>query len=205
MKAITMNKPWIVRPTLLLIAVTACSFAAAQEAGAEKESEADETRSIDVAGEAFVVEAPAAWERQQPRVRIIEHEFVIPAPTDEDDQPLAEPGRMTVMISGGGVEANVERWVGQFRTPAGEAPEPKIEELEVAELPVHLVTLEGVFLDQRGPFAPATRREDFQMLGAIVDLPGGADLFLKLTAPAKTASAAAKGFRRMVESLRPAE
>lgn len=172
---------------------------------AAEEKEEPKPQPITLADGALQAEAPGEWKPQQPRVSLIEHEFEIPAPTDDDDQPVSEPGRLTVMLSGGGVEANVARWIGQFRTADGEAVEPQVEELEVSDMKVNFVTLSGVYLERRGPFAPATAMEDYRMLGAIVDLPGGADLFIKLTAPAKTADAAAKGFESLVKSLKPAK
>ena len=46
----------------------------------------------------------------------------------------------------------------------------------------------GKYLDQRGPFAPATACPEYRMLGAIIDV-GGRLNFIKCTGPAKTVAA----------------
>nr|MCU0876115.1 hypothetical protein [Pirellulaceae bacterium] len=84
-------------------------------------------------------------------------EFAIPAVEgDEND------GRCTVMGAGGTVQANIDRWVGQFT----ETNRNKTEKKEIAGQTVHVVDLGGTYKDQRGPFAPAQLRENYRVLGA---------------------------------------
>src|ERR1700741_4129244 len=57
---------------------------------------------------------PKDWKAKGPAVRIIPYEFATPAA--KDDQ---QDGRFLVMSAGGTVEANIDRWYGQFTQEDG--------------------------------------------------------------------------------------
>jgi hypothetical protein len=142
--------------------------------------------------------APANWKKQQPSVRIIEAEFAIPAADGDKND-----GRLTIMAAGGTVEANIERWVGQFSQPDGKNTKDitKSEKTTVDGQEVNLVDISGPYKDQRGPFAPAQTYEDYRMLAAIVSTKDSGRYFIKLYGPRKTIGANEDAFRKMVESL----
>ena len=62
---------------------------------------------------------------------------------------------MTIMGAGGSVEANIDRWIGQFTQPDGSDTKKaaKIEQKKIGGQEVHLVDVAGTYKDQRGPFA----------------------------------------------------
>jgi hypothetical protein len=98
---------------------------------------------------------------------------------------------------GGDVESNVARWATQFEQPEG----PKKESKEVNSLKVTIVQIAGTFLAPGGPMMMSSgKKENYRLLGAIVDGPQGS-VFFKLTGPAKTVTAAANDFDAMVNSL----
>ena len=69
----------------------------------------------------------------------------------------SDAGRLTIMQAGGSIEANVDRWIGQFKQPDGKPSREaaKIEKKEYDGLAVHLVDLSGTFAERRGgPFNP---------------------------------------------------
>lgn len=151
-----------------------------------------------IADGAFTLEAPAGWERVQPKSGMIETEFAIPA--------ASGPGRLTVMGAGGSIDANIERWEGQFSQADGSATKDRLtrKKIKVAGCDVTLVDIAGAFKDMPGgPFAggKAVERPDYRMLAAIVETPGRGNYFLKFTGPAATVAAEADGFNRMVEGL----
>lgn len=153
-----------------------------------------------IADGAFALEAPAGWERVQPKSGMVETEFAIP-PVKGD-----APGRMTVMGAGGSIEANIERWYGQFSQPDGSATKDKAstKKFKVAGCDVTMVDIAGTFKDMPGgPFAggKAIERPEWRMLAAIVETPGRGNYFLKFTGPAATVAGQADGFRKMVEGL----
>lgn len=142
--------------------------------------------------------APAAWKKREPAFRIIEAEFAVPA--QEGD---ATDGRLTITAATGGVEANVDRWIGQFSQPDGKNTRDlaKTEKLAVGKQTVHLVDLSGTYKDQRGPMTPAVNRENYRMLAAIIPTEKAGQYFVKLYGPQKTIGANEAAFRKFIESL----
>ena len=178
----------------LLVAAAAGGRAAAQPAVAEA------TRVFTIADGAFTLEAPEGWKRVQPKSGMVETEFAIP-PTKGDT-----PGRLTVMGAGGSIEANIERWYGQFAQPDGSATKDRstTKKFKVAGCDVTMVDIPGTFKDMPGgPFAGGgvVERPDWRMLAAIVETPDRGNYFLKFTGPAETVAGQADGFRTMVEGL----
>ena len=101
-------------PILLRCIVTECTTPPGTLAAAE------DVRVFAIAGGTMSLEAPAGWKRVQPKSGIVETEFAIPSAGEG-----APAGRMTVMGAGGGVQANVDRWYGQFSQPDGSATKDK--------------------------------------------------------------------------------
>ena len=96
---------------------------------------------------------------------------------------------------GGGVEANLKRWIGQFEP----TPEVKQDELTFGENKVILLTASGTFLDG-APMSPnKTPRAGYTLLGAIV-VGKEAPVFIKLTGPKADAEAAKDAFKKLVTS-----
>jgi hypothetical protein len=142
------------------------------------------------------LKAPEGWTKKQPKSRIIEAEFEVPAA--EGDEAA---GRLTAMGAGGSVEANIERWAGQF---VGDDVKPKVTKKTVSGSEVHVVDLSGTYKDSpAGPFAggKTTLREDYRMLGAIIVTKDAGNYFLKLYGPKATIDKAEKGFEELVSSL----
>ena len=118
-------------------------------------------------------------------------------------------GRATFMAAGGSVEANINRWIGQFRQPdeVTSADRAKVEKFEVAGALVHWVDISGTYLEAQGPMmmAQTTPREGYRMLGAVIEAKDSRLYFIKFYGPEKTVSAHAGGFRRMLEEMIPVE
>ena len=106
---------------------------------------------------------------------------------------------------GGSVEANLDRWIGQFLQADGKPSKTagKIAKRMVHGLPVTTVDVSGAYTgmggptSQGGPAAP-----DFRLLGAIVQGSQGS-IFFKFVGPAKTIGANQGAFDKMLESLTP--
>lgn len=153
-----------------------------------------------IAGGSFSLAAPEGWKRVQPKSGIVETEFEIPSEGD-----LAA-GRMTVMGAGGTVQANVDRWIGQFAQPDGSPTKDKTstKELKLAGCAVTMVDIPGTYKDMPGgPFAggKTVERPDYRMLAAIIETPEGGNYFLKFYGPAATVAKYADGFKAMIEGL----
>ena len=150
----------------------------------------------------LVLSAPASWIVKKPRTRIVSHEFAIPAADDDE-----ENGRLTIMGAGGSIQANIDRWMGQFTQSDGSDTKTKsttkIAEKEVAGHKISLVDVSGTYQDRpRGPFGPVVARPDYRMLAAIVQTNGKGNYFIKLYGPSATIAGAEEQFQGFVESLR---
>jgi hypothetical protein len=102
---------------------------------------------------------------------------------------------------GGGVEPNVQRWIGQF---SGVEPATIVrsERRASSGLAVHVVEIPRGTYASGMPGAPSTAKENFGLLGAIVESAGGA-YFFKLTGPAAVLQAERDRFFQLLDSVRP--
>jgi hypothetical protein len=182
-------------PRLLLVTSAALLFVASPGRAADE-------MAISLADGKVTLQAPKAWEKKAPKTRIVDFEFAAPAAEGDDT-----PARVTVMGAGGSVEANIERWIGQFSQPDGRNSKDrtKTEKLEIAGQAVHLVDLSGQFKDQPGPFAPAVVRDDYRMIGAIIATDKLGQYFIKMYGPKDTVEKHAPAFREMLETLKVAK
>lgn len=137
------------------------------------------------------IEAPKGWRVVQPTSRMIQAEFALPK-ADGDDQD----GRLTIMMAGGTIDANVQRWRGQFE----DLDAKPVEEIDVSGTKVTLVDFSGTYNEMRGMMGPVTKRPGYRMLAAIIPKPGGL-LFVKGYGPKNTMAKNADAFRAFVESL----
>jgi hypothetical protein len=144
--------------------------------------------------------APPEWRAQGERP-MRAATYSIPAARGD-----TEPAELAVFYfgesSGGGVDANVKRWIDQFQKADGTsaAKDAKVKKETIAKLPATTVDVKGTYTggSMMGPSAP---KPGYRLLGAIVEGPGG-NVFFKLTGPEKTVSAAEKPFRKLLDGLK---
>jgi len=103
---------------------------------------------------------------------------------------------------GGTVEANVQRWLGQFTLPDGKPAAAKAQRKtqKIRGLEVTTVDVKGTFAGGGPMMGGGTPKPGFRLLGAIVAGPQG-PVFFKLTGPEKTVASAEKSFQKLLESL----
>ena len=161
---------------------------------AESASKESKGAQVRIADGGLQLTAPESWKSQKPRSRIVAHEFSIPAAAGDKSD-----GRLTIMGAGGSIEANIERWKGQFQ-PSEDA---KVTEKRIAQQKVSLVDISGTYRESVGP--PIARkfveRPEYRMLAAIVQTERRGNYFIKLYGPAQTIAASEKQFNEFVESL----
>ncbi len=100
---------------------------------------------------------------------------------------------------GGGVEANITRWIGQF--DGASKDDAKRAENKVGELTVHTVRIEKGTYSSGMPGAAATAQEGWGMHAAVVETPAGA-YFFKMLGPAATVSEQDSNFASLLQSLK---
>lgn len=127
--------------------------------------------------------------------------YIVPRATgDTEDGELAVsyfgPGQ------GGSIEANVDRWVKQFKDVPAERV--RREDRKVNGLRMHVVEVEGgTFNANSMGHGGEKLKKEYGLLGAIVEAPSGV-YFFKLTGPKKTVSGAKKVFDNLLASVKPA-
>jgi hypothetical protein len=122
--------------------------------------------------------------------------YVVPAAGDKED------GECGIYYfgqgKGGSVDDNMKRWIGQFE-PAQQDARPR--KRTIHGLNVTSIDLSGTYTGAGGPMATTkTIKPGYRLLGAIVEAPEGL-IFIKFTAPAKTAAANQMNFENLLNSL----
>lgn len=108
---------------------------------------------------------------------------------------------------GGSVDANLERWIGQFQQPDGSDNKQaaKLSDQEVAGLPVKRLDLRGTYQGGMGPMQGGGQPETgYRVLGAIVTGQQG-PVFFKLLGPEATVGSAESAFNAMIGTIKAAE
>lgn len=152
---------------------------------------ADAPATFDVAGLKF--KRPATWES-------IESTGMRKAQLKVTDAKTKETGDVVFFHfggDGGGTDANVKRWLGQFEEPRDEKNH-KIEPTTVGSTKVTYVRAEGTYSSGM-PGGPKTPLKDHVLLGAIIEGKDG-HVFIRYTSPKALATASEKDFKGMVES-----
>lgn len=140
--------------------------------------------------------APAAWKVSPARPM---REVTYAAPAAPGDK---EAGEVAVFYfgpgQGGGVQANVDRWIGQFPQKTGA---PKTSKTTVAGMAVTMIDVSGTYGAAGGPMSQSkVDKPGFRLVGAIVEAPKGA-VFFKFTGPSKTVAANEAAFQAMIKAI----
>ena len=144
--------------------------------------------------------APAGWktEANSSNMRAATYS-VAPAAGD------TAPGECVVYYfgpgQGGTIEANIDRWKGQF-TMGGKPADAKVAKRTVHGLQVTTVDATGDYSGMGGPMAKSkSSMPGYRLLGAIIEGSGNNNLFIKFTGPAKTIAANQQKFDALVNSF----
>ena len=138
-------------------------------------------------------EGPKGWQSQKPSSSMRKAQFII-----KDKNGTAEvvffhfgPG------AAGGVKANVDRWLGQFKEPINQV-KAKISDEKINGTKVTYVTAEGTFM-KGSPFGgKKVAAPNSGLLAAIIEGKQGA-VFIKATGPKVITYSAKKTMKQMVE------
>jgi len=138
---------------------------------------------------------PAGWQRSDPTSKMRIAQATIPGP--------GGPAELAVFYfgpgQGGGVDANLDRWISQMDVASG-AP-PRRESFQVSGCNVTWIDVAGTLKPGPMGMGPSTAQPGARLLGAVVEGPNG-PWFFKATGPDATVSAARDGFLAMLKSIR---
>ena len=98
--------------------------------------------------------------------------------------------------NGGGTQANVERWLGQFKEPKDKI-NSKVDNTTVNGRKVTYVQAEGTYMSGM-PGGPKTEQPNSMLLGAILESDEGS-VFIRMTGPAGLVKSSKTSFTQMVE------
>lgn len=180
-----------------------------QEQEADKENEEGAEEKPEALVELVLAEGridlqvPKAWEKKKPKFNIVEAEFAPKAVKAETLEKYPDPARLTVMASGGSIEQNIDRWIGQFSqeddSDTAEDHTKKKKET-INGMTVHLVDITGTFTDGMGGNGP--KKENYRMLAAIVETKVAGNYFFKLYGDQATIDENEKRFLQMLKSMK---
>src|ERR1051325_2343741 len=140
----------------------------------------------------FTFKRPSAWEWVESTSSMRAAQLLVPGAKGKDGVEVIfyyfGPG------GGGGTQANVDRWYGQFADRKNEKSESAI----VGKTKGTYVKAEGTHPSGM-PGRPKTAKTNYALLGAIIEAANGA-IFVKATGPVEVAKASEAEFRKMVES-----
>ena len=150
-----------------------------------------------VAAKDIILNVPTSWKQSPASNNLRTAQFAIPkAEGDKDDAELVV---YFFGGAGGGVNANLERWSGQFQ-PGGK--KQKIYKGESKQGEYYLLDITGVYNKPIGP--PINRQTNptpgYQMLAVVLMVKDKGNYFLKLTGPQKTVASAAQALRIAIDA-----
>ena len=157
------------------------------------------TTAIFAAGLTF--KAPADWKTVPTASSMRVAQFALPRATGD-----SADGELVVYYfggSGGTVEANIERWIGQMQQPDGKpsASLAKRSTRTLNGLASTLVDVSGTYVAEMTPGAAQRHNSpNFRLRAVVIETPNG-PYFIKLVGPAKTIAAHDKSFEQFLSSV----
>lgn len=139
---------------------------------------------------------PQGWQKQPVTSSMRVAEFTLPrADGDSEDAVLV---LYYFGGSGGSVDANLQRWVGQMQGGGT----PKKETRTINGLTVTLLDVSGTYVAETAPgSAQRLNKPNFRLRAGVIETSNG-PYFIKLTGPAKTIAKWDKAFEQFVASLK---
>jgi hypothetical protein len=160
-----------------------------------------QTQPLDLG--AVRLQADAGWRSTTPSSQMRKAQFTLPRAAND-----AEDAELVVFYfgqgQGGSVEANLQRWYGQFSQPdsSSSAEKAKVSREVVDGLDLTSVDLSGTFV---APTMPGNdehyNKPSYRMLAAVLETSEG-PYFFKLVGPEQTIAHWEKSFHRFMKSAK---
>jgi hypothetical protein len=145
--------------------------------------------------------APMGWKNQGAQPLRVATYMVTPVTGDVDNAECAV--YFFGAGQGGSVQANLDRWKGQFTGTDGKSAAAKVATRMVHGLTATTIDTSGSYSGLGGPLASGSLKAGYRLLGAIVEGPGG-NVFIKFTGPIKTMAANQQKFEQLLTSFQKA-
>ena len=185
-----------------VVAVAVMMFACSSGGGSTQTGESGVPLGERVNLEGFSFQPPTAWKAEPPSsgMRLAQYKLD-PAPGD------TEPGECALFHvpgSGGPVQANIDRWIGQFQQPDGSssADHARVENFTNEGLKITYVDVAGTYTGgMTGMGAAGDPKPGYRMVAGVVEMPAG-PWFMKCTGPQATMDTAAPGLKSLLRTVR---
>jgi hypothetical protein len=188
---------------ILLLALAGCS------GGSDRQSEPAPAAlkptaahgSAAAAGGPLKFTPPADWISEKPSSSMRQAQYRLPRVEGDP-----EDGEVVVFYfqgQGGGVQANIDRWIGQFQKADGRPAndDARTTKREVHGIPLTLVDVSGTYLSSMGPMLSEVKaKPGFRMVAAVAET-GSGPWFFRMTGPAKTVARWEPSFQAFLETL----
>jgi hypothetical protein len=205
--------------TLLASAALACSSQSSSESAGGASSSAPNTAASErpaiapqapahaeadsrSAGELVFTPAPG-WTVETPSSAMRKGQYRLPrAESDSEDASLVV---YYFGGQGGSVQANIDRWVGQFEQPDGRASQDVLRSSlrRVNGMDATEIELSGTYVAETSPGSgERLRKEGWRMLAVILQAKEG-PYYLKLVGPEATVARWEQSFRAFVDAVAP--
>lgn len=189
--------------SLLCLALTLSLFACKSNEKTADESQPNHAVAQQLPLGEVAYTAPEGWVAEHPSSNMRKAQFRLPGVAGLEDGELVVfhfPG------TGGSVQANLDRWYGQFKQPDGSATRDRAQPQQVQAngLNVTTVSVTGTFLKSQSPMmmsGPFDEMPDYLMWAAIVETANG-PWFFKAVGPQKTMEHWQPSFDAFVQTLR---
>lgn len=136
---------------------------------------------------------PATWKWYPPETGMRAANFVLPAESGDNQAHL-----VIFQNIGGSPEANVQRWIGQFRNPDGGQVDAQSEKITVNGMEITLAEIRGDHMRMGAQWYTP----DQTMLAAVLQAPQGPVQML-LTGPSETVERHRAGWNELIQGIRP--
>ena len=161
------------------------------------------TPKVDARQAALAFDAPAGWVAKKPASSMRIAEFTLPkADKDPDDASLVV---YYFGGTGGSVQANLDRWIGQMQQPDGRDSKVVAKSSTLtsrAGLKITLVDIPGTYIAEVTPgSSERLNKPGFRQLAAVVETKAG-PYFVKVVGPAATVARWEPSVRAFLASLR---
>jgi hypothetical protein len=148
--------------------------------------------------------APDGWISETPTSSMRQAQYRIPRAEGD-----VEDAELTVFFfrgGGGGVQANVDRWIGQFsKTDGSPANDTARTTHKTAHgIPLTIVDVTGTYDGGMSMQKEPALKPNYRMLAAVAEAADG-PWFFKLTGPAKTVLKWQPGFDAFLDSIAPSK
>ncbi|HRA87673.1 MAG TPA: hypothetical protein PK992_06385 [Planctomycetaceae bacterium] len=163
---------------------------AAEKTDKKEEKKPEETVAVEIGG--LKLKLPKSWKQSDATLPMRLATFEIPAA--EGDKENGELVVSSFPGGGGGVDANLGRWIGQFDAEGREAD---ILQGKAGKNEYFIVNISGTYQKSIGPPVLGKKKPEpgSRMVGVILNVDGGAVYFLKMTGPDATVAAQVDALR----------